>query len=241
MPTPVFNIAADAPATFAAYAWLVDKVDTGPVVPESETDEYVGAVWGNGVDEALIQVNEVFLGVRPIVSLDIGDGTGSPRLELDKSSVGTSTLHLASASTSRGHVSLGPDHVVAVVSTDADGITALAGDYRGQRTTTTDAVATTIWSAVLADNSTYAIDVMVAAMQSDGSDRAVYIRRALVFRDGGGATLSGGGVVAVWTDETSASWDCTIDTNSNSVRVRITGAAGRTIQRVPHIRFVQVV
>lgn len=72
MTTPSFNIAQDAAATFAAYDWLSDKSDTGSEIAEADVDTNVGAVWGNAVDEAFIQVNEVFQGTRFIDALGIG-------------------------------------------------------------------------------------------------------------------------------------------------------------------------
>lgn len=68
MPTPSFDIATDSPGTFAAGAWLSDKTDdpNGPVASEADSATTCAAVWANGVDEALIQINQVFQGTRAI-------------------------------------------------------------------------------------------------------------------------------------------------------------------------------
>lgn len=91
MATPSFNIAQDAAATFAAGAWLSDKSDdpNGPTVAEADVATACGSVWANGVDEALVQTNEVFQGTRVIDSLSIGTGTdATARLAFAKTDAG---------------------------------------------------------------------------------------------------------------------------------------------------------
>lgn len=108
------------------------------------------------------------------------------------------------------------------------------------RTTTADATVTTLFEYVLVDESLVGIDVLVTAKQDTTGKRAIYIRRGGAYRDaGGGATPTAGGVVAEWTDETTVGWDCTIDTNANSIRVRVTGEAATNITWTADVRIVE--
>jgi len=59
-------------------------------------------------------------------------------------------------------------------------------------------------------------------MESDGSDRATYILNALVYRDGGGATLQGS-VDRQLEIESDAAWDANISVTSNDVEVTVNG------------------
>jgi len=93
---------------------------------------------------------------------------------------------------------------------------------------TTDDVETTLWSKTLDDNKAYLLEVRIAARQADGANRAAYIRRVLVYRAGGDATIQGS-VLDELTVESDSSWNATIDTSGNDVRVRVTGAASTTI------------
>lgn len=93
---------------------------------------------------------------------------------------------------------------------------------------TTDATETTLWSKTLDDNKAYLLEVRIAARQTDNTNRAAYIRRALIYRAGGGATIQGS-VSDELTIESDSNWNATIDVSGNDVRVRVTGAAGTTI------------
>jgi hypothetical protein len=64
-------------------------------------------------------------------------------------------------------------------------------------------------------------------VRSTGAEVNGYIRRVKIKRDGGTVTL--GSVVDVWTDEETAAWDCTVDLSGTTVRVRVTGEGGKTI------------
>ena len=95
---------------------------------------------------------------------------------------------------------------------------------------TTDATVTTAYaSSTLTDNAVHNIDVIVTAIKSDYTAAAVYKRN-----------YSGRRASGVWTqlastadsksDETTAAWDCTVDLNSGTFRVRVTGVAANTIR-----------
>ncbi len=105
---------------------------------------------------------------------------------------------------------------------------------------TSDATVTTAATVTLADNSAVLIVAKIVAMQTDGSQRNVYVRRALVYRDGGGATLQGA-VDADLTIESAAAWDCTIDVSGNDARVRVTGAAATSISWRGSLELITVV
>lgn len=94
---------------------------------------------------------------------------------------------------------------------------------------TTDATVTTLWSLGLLDERMYYITAEIIAQKSDGSSRAAYQRTVLAYRDaGGGATIQG--QTSLDTIESVAGWDCTFDVTSNTLRLRVTGAAATTVK-----------
>lgn len=100
--------------------------------------------------------------------------------------------------------------------------------------TTTNA-ATTAWSKTLADDTVYEIDVTVVARRTNPaaagtSEHAVYRRRVTVSRDGAGAATVGT-TDTIGTDvETTGGYGVAIDTSTNDVRVRVTGAASHNLR-----------
>lgn len=99
----------------------------------------------------------------------------------------------------------------------------------GDKIITTDNTTTTIWSQTLSDNQVHAIEIFVVARRTDSAGRWSGKRRALVYRAGGGATLEGS-VEPIGTDVANGiTPTVTIDTNSNDVRVRVTGETAKTI------------
>lgn len=112
--------------------------------------------------------------------------------------------------------------------TSSDGkVTTVDALVSAQTTTGTQTAAYT--SGTLADEAVHTIDVIVTAIKSDGSAAARYKRSYSGRRDGGSwtqlAAASDNG-----TEETTSTWDCTLDVSSNTFRVLVTGAASNTIR-----------
>ncbi len=105
------------------------------------------------------------------------------------------------------------------------------------RIQTTDATVTTLLAHTIRDNTSLFIEAHILAKETDGSDRNAYIRRILVYRDGGAAVIQGA-VEATLTQESDADWDCTIDVDTNDVRLRVTGEAATTIHWEAKIKIV---
>lgn len=98
--------------------------------------------------------------------------------------------------------------------------------------TTTDATESTLWIKWLEDETVYLIETQVIGQKSDGSQRAMYWRRVLIYRDAGGNTFIQGAVqgnTIIPDVESDASWDCDIDVVGENVRLRVTGAAATTV------------
>ena len=93
---------------------------------------------------------------------------------------------------------------------------------------TLDATPTILFKRTIEDKSAYWIEGYILAQKSDATDRAAYLRRVLVFRNGGAATIQGA-VSAVETIESDVTWDATFDVLGNDVRLKVTGKAGTTI------------
>lgn len=104
---------------------------------------------------------------------------------------------------------------------------------------TTDANAASVWTKTLADNTLYWVEANVIGRDEGGTNRAAYKRFLRVHRQAaGGATA--GTVAALATDESNSAWDCTIDVNSNDVRVRVTGANSVNISWVATVTWQAV-
>lgn len=103
---------------------------------------------------------------------------------------------------------------------------------------TTDATATTIDSFTLDDEETYMVQINVVGTKDDGTDRCGAIKTALLYRDGGVATIQG--VVHVTIEEFSDSnWDIDITVNSNDVRATVTGLAATTVNWICSMQFIE--
>lgn len=105
---------------------------------------------------------------------------------------------------------------------------------------TTDATVTTLYSKTLTTGKSYHIKAIVAA-KNGNTERADYVRRACVYRAAGAAVLEGSVQDAFTVESSGASaWDCTIDVNSNDVRVRVTGAGSTTIDWKTKIEIMEI-
>ena len=101
--------------------------------------------------------------------------------------------------------------------------------YTGQ-VTTTDATATTLCSVDLADDTVYYLEAYVTALNKTGGKIAAFKSSVSYYRlSGGGPTLNGS-ISADHTFQTSNTWSITFDSSSNTVRVRVTGAAATTVE-----------
>jgi hypothetical protein len=94
---------------------------------------------------------------------------------------------------------------------------------------TTAAGPTTALTLTLPDESAYMVELRAVGMQSDGSNRAMYHREALVYRDGGGATLQGAVQDLGTPVESDANWNATIAVSGNTITIPLTGVAATTI------------
>jgi hypothetical protein len=95
---------------------------------------------------------------------------------------------------------------------------------------TTDATVTTLTSFTMVDETIAAFDVVVTAARRTNVTKGGRWKRSVVYRrtSAGAATIVG--TLETGTDqETDAAWDVTIDTSTNDVRVRVTGAAATDI------------
>lgn len=106
-----------------------------------------------------------------------------------------------------------------------------ARDHGRSAVQTVGLVTDTLAAISLPDNKVFLIEARISARRTDGGgqDRAGYIRTALAYRAGGGATLQGT-VDSPFTRESTGTYNATIDVNGNDARLRVTGVAGQTIE-----------
>lgn len=92
---------------------------------------------------------------------------------------------------------------------------------------TTDATVTTVFSYTATDECTTLNTAEILACRSTGAETAAYVRRCRIKRDGGTVTV--GTVEDSYTSEETAAWDATTDSSGSTIRDRVTGEAGKTI------------
>jgi hypothetical protein len=95
---------------------------------------------------------------------------------------------------------------------------------------TTDATQTTMVSWPLAVQTLYTARFTILAVDTVNGDCRVWTAKATAKRLGAGALLVGAPTLETsHADAGAATWALSADVNANNFRVRITGAAGRTI------------
>lgn len=105
---------------------------------------------------------------------------------------------------------------------------------------TTDDTQTHTTVLTLPDTTVAWVTIKVVARDEAAAERAMYLKAALVYREGGGAVIEGS-VQSVHADvETSGGLDATITVNSNDVRLSVTGLSATTINWVATIEYQMV-
>lgn len=103
---------------------------------------------------------------------------------------------------------------------------------------TTDATVTTIATIPISDPETVQIDAMFVALRTT-TDHAGYLRRAVAYRRGGGATLLGI-VDTPLTRETDNQYNATISVVGNNLLLQVQGRAGHTVDWKVRYKIVRV-
>jgi hypothetical protein len=184
------------------------------------------------------------------INSSVPDGAAAVGIALDAPNLATDGSRIITAGVN-GAVKFSVDRLgktaigfatVATALLSLKGHAAFAGS-EAQRDTaavqTTDATVTTLFSKTLSDNTLYYFEVSIIGRDAGGTNRAYYQRKLRVHRQGGGGATAGTIQTPV-TDESNAAWDATIDVNGNDVRVRVTGAAGVTINWACEVRWQAV-
>lgn len=110
-----------------------------------------------------------------------------------------------------------------------------------RRHQTDDANQDTVFAFPLPDNSACLLKLWAVGIKSDGTKRAAYERRALIYRDGGGATIEGGSQTSLFSQETDADYDASISVTGNLMVVLIRGDTGDTVNWVYTVEAMSVV
>ena len=105
-----------------------------------------------------------------------------------------------------------------------------SGDNREVKLTQTiNATASNLWTKTLDDNTLYRVKVSIIGRDQAGTERALYEKECLVYRQGAGAATIEGSVSAPLSIESNASMDCSIVVATNDVKLQVTGLASTTI------------
>lgn len=103
--------------------------------------------------------------------------------------------------------------------------------------TTTDATQTILDSFTLADDTCCLVRVTLVATEDGGGNRGGTEKIALVYRNGGGATIEGS-VVIVFEEFSNGSWAFDITVSGDDVRTMVTGVAATTITWKCAMQFI---
>jgi hypothetical protein len=95
--------------------------------------------------------------------------------------------------------------------------------------TTTDATVTAAFLINLEDSTTHIVEAQIVGAQAASANRAMYWKRALVYRNGGGATIQGAAQSVTADVESNAAWNGAVAVGANLVDAEVTGAAATTI------------
>lgn len=109
----------------------------------------------------------------------------------------------------------------------------------------TNALANTIATIAIPDNSCVWIDASVIARDTGSASRAAYVRQACIYRQGGGGATILTGVLGPATVETAgiaASWDASISVSGNNALVTFQNTLGAlTINVASTVRYQSVI
>jgi hypothetical protein len=94
---------------------------------------------------------------------------------------------------------------------------------------TTDNTVTTISTIPIADDTAVALEVRGEGVRTNGADQAAYIRRALLFRRGGGPATIEGSVSNEWTVESASAWNFTIGVSGNNCIITVKGSGSHDV------------
>lgn len=98
-----------------------------------------------------------------------------------------------------------------------------------QTATTTTATVTTVTTIPIPDNTVVLIDAYIVGRRTDAAGRAIYVRRAAVYREAAGAATIEGQVDTPLTRESSGGYDATIAVSGNNAIITVKGLAAHTI------------
>lgn len=101
---------------------------------------------------------------------------------------------------------------------------------------TTDATVTTLYTYTIPATTTQLIEATIVARRTGGSggtaeDGAAY-KIAAAYKNAAGTATIIGSVSTIFSSESQAGWDCTLDTTGATARVRVTGATNNNINWV---------
>lgn len=116
------------------------------------------------------------------------------------------------------------------------------GDVVIERTatlTTTTSGTSAIISITLSDNTAYYVYAYFVGRRTNAADRAVYVREAAVYREGGGGATLQGAIATSLTRE-SAGYNATLVVAGNTIEARVAGLVGHTINWKLWIRLIPI-
>ena len=121
----------------------------------------------------------------------------------------------------------------------ADAVDQLTFGWTEATLQTTTSGYQTIATIALSDPEAMVIDVTGVARRTDATDVGGYVRRALVYRDGGSATKDGS-TDSPFTRETDATYNVDITVSGNNALIQVRGDTGHTVEWKVRYKVVRI-
>lgn len=95
--------------------------------------------------------------------------------------------------------------------------------------TTNDGTVTPIAIIPVPDNTCMFIEARIVGRRTNAADRAAYVRRCCVYREGGGGPAFQGAISTDFTRESATGWSASFQINGNNVEITVSGAVGHDV------------
>lgn len=199
---------------FASGTILPNQITSGGIVSGMMGD---GAVVSNAIASGQIGLHHLASGVIQATALTSGAVTSG--------FIGNGAV--VSGSVASG--SLGPYAFASGVLCNCSGTIPGPVGPTCAVATYNDAAYHTIETVPITDNTVVLLEAEVVGRRTDSPDRAGYIRRALIYREAGGAATIQGTLDSPLTRESDTVWNARIVVSGNDALIQVRGDTGQTV------------
>jgi hypothetical protein len=108
--------------------------------------------------------------------------------------------------------------------------------------TTIDATTTTLITFPISDDAVTGLEARIVGIRTNGADRADYIRRATIYRTGGGGATIQGIMETTYSRNSAGAgvWTGTIAVSGNNALVQVSGKSDHTVKWKAFVKVLEV-